>query len=221
MKKVIKSYTYETLVSLFIMTLIVSNIASVKLVHIGPIVFDAGTVLFPLAYIIGDIITEVYGFRKMRRLLYLGVMTLVLATFTFFVVGLLPNAVAQHQAAYDTILGVVWRIVLASIVALFVGEFVNSYIMAQLKIKDRETRLWQRIVGSSAVGAFLDTFIFSTIAFFGTTSFSSLCSIIATVFTIKIVTEIIVSPFTIHLIGQIKKREKTDVYENPSWSLRG
>ena len=129
---------YEVLVALLITTLIVSNIASVKLVQLGNLVFDAGTILFPLAYIIGDIITEIYGFRRMRRLLYIGLAMLALTTVVFAIVQVLPSpADWQNQAAYTVILGVVWRIVFASMVAFFVGELLNSYILAKLKIKTK------------------------------------------------------------------------------------
>jgi uncharacterized integral membrane protein (TIGR00697 family) len=104
-------HVYELLSGLFVMTLIVSNIASVKMVHAGPLVFDAGTILFPLAYIVGDIVTEVYGYRKMRSLLYVGIISLLLTSITFWLVGMLPaDASWINQSSYDVILGVVWRI---------------------------------------------------------------------------------------------------------------
>ncbi len=215
-----ESSIYEILVALFITTLIVSNIASVKLVHGAGLVFDAGTILFPLAYIIGDIITEIYGFKRMRRLLIIGVGMIVLMSLTFYVVQILPAASDWgNQAAYDSILGVVWRISAASIVAIFVGELLNSYILAKLKIKTKGKGLWGRIVGSTAIGSLVDTTIFSILAFGGTIGGSTMLQLIATVYGIKLATEIIVSPFTVKVIATIKKKENIDVYEEPHLGL--
>ncbi len=211
---------YELLAGLFVMTLIVSNIASTKIVHVGPLVFDAGTVLFPLAYIIGDIATEVYGYRKMRSLIYVGVITLLLTMTTFWIVQYLPaDSSWQNQAAYDTILGVVWRIVFASITALFIGEIMNAYVMANMKIATKGKGLWYRMIGSSAVGSLLDTVIFSLLAFAGTMPWDVLVQLMVTVFCIKIVTEICVSPLTLHVIKFVKKHDKLDTYEKPATYL--
>ena len=214
------STIYDVLVALLITTLIVSNIASVKLVQSGGLVFDAGTILFPLAYILGDIITEIYGFRRMRRLLFIGIGMLLLTALTFYTVQLLPAASDwSNQEAYESILGVVWRIVGASIVAIFVGELLNSYILAKLKIRTKGKGLWGRIVGSTAIGSLVDTVIFSLLAFGGTVSSSTMLQLIATVYGIKLVTEIIVSPITVRVINIIKKHEKIDTYEEPTFSL--
>ena len=211
------AHVYEILAGLFVTTLIVSNIASTKIIAVGPFVFDAGTILFPLAYIVGDIVTEVYGFRKMRSLIYVGILMLLVTTLTFWAVGLLPAASDwTNQAAYDTILGVVWRIVFASITAIFVGEIMNSYVLATLKIKTKGKQLWGRIVGSSAVGSMIDTILFTVLAFAGTMPFDVLMSIIGTVFLIKMLTEVTVSPLTLRVIHYIKKHEKIDSYEAPT-----
>ena len=211
---------YEILVALFITVLIVSNIASTKIVHFYSLTFDAGTILFPLAYIVGDIITEIYGFRKMRRLIYLGIGMLLITTLTFYIVGLLPHAIDwTGQDAYNSILGVVWRIVGASIIALFFGEFFNSYILAKLKIQTKGKGIWARVVGSTAIGSLIDTTLFSTLAFAGTMSSSMLVQLIATVYLVKVVTEIVVSPITLQIIAYIKKTEKIDTFEAPALSL--
>ncbi len=210
-------HVYELLAGLFVMTLIVSNIASTKIVAVGPLVFDAGTILFPLAYIVGDIVTEVYGYRKMRSLLYVGISMLFLTMLTLWIVQLLPSAADWHnQAAYDVTLGVVWRIVAASIAAIFVGELLNSYVLAHLKIKTKGAKLWQRLIGSSALGSLVDTTLFSLLAFAGTISGSAMLQLIATVFVIKIATEIIVSPLTMKVIDRIKRHEQIDTYEKPA-----
>ncbi len=198
------------------MVLVVSNIASVKLVAIGSIVFDAGTILFPISYIIGDIIAEVYGFKRMRGLLIKGIAMLLATSLTFWVVGLLPaSADWAFQGSYDNILGVVWRIVFASIIAIFVGELMNAYVLAKLKIARKGKNLWGRLIGSSAIGNLIDTSLFSVIAFIGTMPLGVLLQLIISVYLIKMAVEIIISPLTVRLITYIKKREKTDVYEEP------
>lgn len=213
-------HIYELLAGLFVMTLIVSNIASVKMVSAGPFVFDAGTILFPLAYIIGDIVTEIYGFKMMRRLLYVGIITLLVTSLTFWVVGVLPAATDwPNQAAYDSILGVVWRIAGASIAAIFVGELLNAYVLSSLKIKTKGKKLWGRIIGSSAIGGLADTIVFSVLAFAGTMPTSVIVQLIVTVYLIKLGTEIIISPLTVKIITLIKKSENIDVYEAPTLNL--
>ena len=208
------------LAGLFVMTLIVSNIASIKVVAIGPLVFDAGTILFPLSYIVGDIVTEVYGYRKMRSLLYVGVVSLILTMTTFWVVQILPASPDwPNQVAYESILGVVWRIVLASVTALFLGEIMNAYVMARMKVRSKGKNLWVRMISSSVVGSAIDTVVFSTVAFLGTMPFDALAQLMITVFLIKITTEVVVSPLTIKIINIIKRREKIDTYEQPATYL--
>lgn len=213
-------HIYEMLAGLFVMTLIVSNIASIKVVAIGPLVFDAGTILFPLSYIVGDIVTEVYGYRKMRSLLYVGVVSLILTMTTFWVVQILPASPDwPNQVAYESILGVVWRIVLASVTALFLGEIMNAYVMARMKVRSKGKNLWARMISSSVVGSAIDTVVFSTVAFLGTMPFDALAQLMITVFLIKITTEVIVSPLTIKIINIVKRREKIDTYEQPATYL--
>ena len=215
-----KKRIYEVFSALFITTLLVSNIASTKIVALGLLVFDAGTVLFPLAYIVGDVVTEIYGYRAMRRLIYRGVAMLLLMTTTFWIVQLLPAASDwTNQAAYDSILGVVWRIAAASVISLFVGEIANAYVMGRMKIATAGKGLWTRMIGSSAVGSLLDTVLFSVIAFAGTMSWSTLFQLIVTVFCIKMAVEIIVSPITIRCISWTKKHDKIDTYEEPATFL--
>ena len=213
-------HIYEMLAGLFVMTLIVSNIASIKVVAIGPLVFDAGTILFPLSYIVGDIVTEVYGYRKMRSLLYVGVVSLILTMTTFWVVQILPASPDwPNQVAYESILGVVWRIVLASVTALFLGEIMNAYVMARMKVRSKGKNLWVRMISSSVVGSAIDTVVFSTVAVLGTMPFDALAQLMITVFLIKITTEVIVSPLTIKIINIVKRREKIDTYEQPATYL--
>ena len=208
---------YDIFAVLFVTTLLVSNIVSVKIVSVGWLTFDAGTVLFPLAYIVGDIITEVYGYRRTRRLIYNGVAALALMTLTFWVVQLLPaDSSWAGQAAFESTLGVVWRLAIGSVTALFVGEIMNAYVMGRMKVASRGRGLWRRMVSSSLAGNALDTVIFSTIAFAGTMPTTSFWQLIVTVFLIKMAVEIMVSPLTMHLITRVKKHEKLDTFEQPA-----
>jgi len=208
---------YDIFAILFVTTLLVSNIVSVKIVSVGWLTFDAGTVLFPLAYIVGDIITEVYGYRRTRWLIYSGVAALMLMTLTFWVVQLLPaDSSWTGQAAFESTLGVVWRLAIGSVTALFVGEIMNAYVMGRMKVASRGRGLWRRMVSSSLAGNALDTVIFSTIAFAGTMPTTSFWQLIVTVFLIKMAVEIMVSPLTMHLITRVKKHEKLDTFEQPA-----
>ena len=208
---------YDIFAVLFVTTLLVSNIVSVKIVSVGWLTFDAGTVLFPLAYIVGDIITEIYGYRRTRRLIYSGVAALMLMTLTFWVVQLLPaDSSWTGQAAFESTLGVVWRLAIGSVTALFVGEIMNAYVMGRMKVASRGRGLWRRMVSSSLAGNALDTVIFSTIAFAGTMPTTSFWQLIVTVFLIKMTVEIMVSPLTMHLITRVKKHEKLDTFEQPA-----
>ena len=208
---------YDIFAVLFVTTLLVSNIVSVKIVSVGWLTFDAGTVLFPLAYIVGDIITEVYGYRRTRRLIYSGVAALMLMTLTFWVVQLLPaDSSWTGQAAFESTLGVVWRLAIGSVTALFVGEIMNAYVMGRMKVASRGRGLWRRMVSSSLAGNALDTAIFSTIAFAGTMPMTSFWQLIVTVFLIKMAVEIMVSPLTMRLIDRVKKYEKLDTFEQPA-----
>lgn len=211
---------YELLAVLFVTTLLVSNIVSVKIVSLGWLTFDAGTVLFPLAYIVGDIITEVYGYRAMRRVIYSGVVMLALTMATLWLVQILPpEASWTGQEAFEMTLGVIWRLAFGSLVALFIGEVMNAYVMSKMKLsatRGSQRGLWVRMMSSSAVGSALDTVIFSLIAFAGTMPAEVLLQLILTVFGIKMAVELFVSPLTMRLIAWIKQREKTDAFEAPA-----
>lgn len=221
MKKSLKDIAverlYTWLIVLFVSILIISNIASTKIVAVGPVVFDAGTILFPFAYIIGDILTEVFGFKRTRRVILLGFVSLFIAVTTFSIVQYLPSDPTwPNQAAYESILGFIPRIAIASFIAYLIGETLNSYVLAALKVRYKGRRLWLRLMGSSFVGHAIDTVIFSIIAFAGVMPGDVLVSLIITVFIMKMATELIVSPITYKLIKAVKARYQVDVYEKPS-----
>lgn len=213
-----KSYHYLDLITaLFVVVLIVSNIASTKVVLLGPFTFDGGTLLFPLAYIFGDVLTEVYGYKKTRRVIWTGFFLLLLSTFTFGLVNTLPapaDEFSQKSAeAFSTILGLVPRIVLASLVAYFVGEFVNSYILAKLKVATNGRWLALRTIGSTLVGQGLDTAIFLLVAFYGVWDNSLLWTVFVSNYIFKVGIEVLFTPLTYTVVGFLKRVEEEDYYD--------
>ncbi len=202
---------YPTITALFVAVLIISNIASTKLTQLGSFVLDAGTILFPLSYIFGDILTEVYGYAKARRVIWTGFFCSILASGVFFLVQYLPSANEWgNQAAYESILGLVPRIVLASVVAYLVGSFVNSYIISKVKIYTKGKNMWARFLASTIGGQFFDTGIFVLIAFAGTVSNSVLLSIIISNYLFKVLVEIVFMPLTYKVVKYIKHVEGLD-----------
>lgn len=210
-----KSYKYLTLITVsFVSVLLISNIASTKIVDLKWFVFDAGTLLFPLSYIFGDILTEVYGYKQSRKVVWMGFAMALLMSLVFIIVGKLPPAADWgNQAAYDTILGLTPRIVIASLIAFFVGEFSNSYILAKLKIITQGKRLWMRTIGSTIVGQFLDTTLFVVIAFYGILPTELLITIIISNYIFKTGLEIVFTPVTYAVVNFLKKKENEDYYD--------
>ena len=205
---------FAVITGLFVAVLIISNVASTKILDFGFFVFDGGTLLFPLAYIFGDILTEVYGYKKARKVIWTGFASAILMSLVFVVVGFLPPAQGwENQLAYTAILGVVPRIVLASLIAYFAGEFSNSFILAKMKILSKGKQLWKRTIGSTIIGEFLDTTIFVFIAFFGTMPMEVFTILILSNYIFKVGIEILFTPLTYKIIGFLKKVEKTDVYD--------
>ncbi|GIW23817.1 queuosine precursor transporter [Meiothermus sp.] len=213
-----KSYRYLDLITaLFVVVLIVSNIASTKVVLLGPFTFDGGTLLFPLAYIFGDVLTEVYGYKKSRRVIWTGFFLLLLSTLTFGLVNALPTPAdefSQKSAeAFATILGLVPRIVLASLVAYWVGEFANSYILAKLKLATQGRWLALRTIGSTVVGQGLDTAIFLLVAFYGVWDNDLLWTVFVSNYVFKVGVEVLLTPLTYAVVGYLKRAENEDYYD--------
>ena len=196
------------------MVLVISNIVSAKIVGIGPFTFDGGTILFPISYIFGDILTEVYGYKESRKVIWTGFISLFVASAVIMMVGMLPAAGGwDNQTAYDAVLGLVPRIVVASLIAYFAGEFSNSYILAKMKIWTNGKHLWMRTIGSTLVGELVDSVLFVTIAFMGTMSGSLLLSIIISNYIFKTVVEVIFTPATYKAVAFLKKKESVDYYD--------
>jgi len=223
------SYRYLDIVaSFFVGILIVSNIASsAKIADIGislfsiPLVFDGGTILFPLVYVLGDVLTEVYGFKTARRVIWTGFAAMALMTLVFFVLGKLPAEAYWEETAgtdaYNAILGGMsyGGIVLASLSAYLVGEFTNAAVLSRLKVKMKGRKLWVRTIGSSLIGQFLDTMIFVLIASLtGVFEWAIFWSLVLTNYVLKCGIEALVTPFTYWVSGFLKRKEGIDVYDN-------
>jgi len=199
---------------LFVAVLLISNIASVKITQLGWLVLDAGTIIFPLSYIFGDILTEVYGYRRARKVIWTGFASALLMSIVFLIVGMLPSEASwTGQAAYDSILGVVPRIVIASLIAYFAGEFSNSFVLAKMKIRSKGKNLWQRTIGSTFVGQAVDTAIFATIAFLGTMPFDVFIMLIISNYIFKVSVEVLFTPVTYFVVNFLKKEENSDVFD--------
>jgi len=223
------SFKYlDVVASFFVVILVVSNIASsAKIVDLGfslfsiPMAFDGGTLLFPFAYVLGDVLTEVYGFKVTRRVIFTGFAALVLTALVFFVLRILPaeagwEAEAGGDAAFNAILGGIsyGGIVLASLSAYLVGELSNAIILSKLKVKMKGRILWVRTIGSTLVGEFLDSAIFVLIASaMGVFSWEIFWSLVLTNYVLKCGIEAVVTPFTYWASWFLKKKEGIDVYD--------
>lgn len=212
-----KSFKYLGFITAFFVTvLLVSNVASSKILVLGPFTFDGGTILFPLSYIFGDILTEVYGYARSRRVIWTGFAMILLASIVFIIVGKLPPAADWGgQEAYDKILGLTPRIVVASITAYFAGEFSNSFVLAKMKVWMSGRFLWMRTIGSTLVGEGIDTVLFVLIAFLGVEGFGAdlLITIIISNYVFKVLVEVLFTPITYAVTGFLKKKESEDYYD--------
>lgn len=199
----------------FVVVLLVSNTVAVKVTQLGPFYFDGATVLFPLAYIFGDILTEVYGFKKSRFVIWSGFVACAFMAFAYWLIGVLPSAPDWgKQEAYNVILGQTPRIVLASLVAYFCGEFVNSFILAKMKILTDGRWLWTRTVSSTVVGQAVDTALFVVIAFTGLIPWVALLHMAVSNYVFKTCFEVAATPVTYAACGWFKRVEQEDYFDN-------
>lgn len=205
---------FDILVAIFVAVLLISNIASTKILTLWKFTFDGGTIVFPLSYIFGDILTEVYGFRKSRRVIWLGFISALLMSVVLYAVMLLPPANDwPNQKAFESLLGPVPRIVIASLIAYFAGEFSNAITLSVMKIRTQGRFLWLRTIFSTVIGEGIDTLIFCLIAFYGTLPGNVLWTVIISNYIFKCTVEIILTPLTYKIVHFLKKAEKTDVYD--------
>ncbi len=202
------------LVALSVTTLITSNVIGSKLVRLGTYVLPAGILIFPLSYIMGDVLTEVYGYRCARRVIWLGFFCNLLAVAAIWTAGVWPPAgIWPHQRAYEAILGYTPRLLTASFLAYLVGEFSNSFVLARLKILTRGRWLWTRTIGSTIVGQGFDSLIFVGIAFAGTVPAALLLSIALTQWIAKCLYEALLTPATYLVVNFLKRQEDLDTYD--------
>lgn len=208
------SSRFVLVVAVFITCLIASNIMAVKLVSILGVVLPAAVIIFPISYIFGDILTEVYGYAASRRVIWLGFLCNLLAVIAFQLGGLMTPAVFwQGQPAYEAILGYTPRILGASFLAYLVGEFANSFVLAKMKIMTQGQWLWTRTIGSTLVGEGLDSLVFISLAFAGTIPVDALMGTVVAQWLFKTGYEIVATPVTYLVVGWLKAREGLDTFD--------
>ena len=205
------SWRFVVVAGFFVTALVVSNIIAVKLVEISGQIFPAGLVIFPLSYLLGDVLTEVYGIRSARRVIWLGFACNLLALGAIQAAIHLPALDPEFQVQFEAVLGTTWRLFLASLAAYIVGELANAYVLAYMKGATRGRWLWTRTIGSTIVGEGLDSLIFVTIAFAGTGA--GLANPIVTTWLIKVGWETLATPITYWIVGYLKRTEGVDVYD--------
>jgi queuosine precursor transporter len=206
---------YDFVMAAFVAILLLSNlIGAAKLADVGGYIFGAGILFFPLGYVIGDVLTEVYGYARARRVIWAGFAGLIFMAFMSWVVVALPPAAGwEGQAAYEAVFGQVWRIVFASVTAFWAGEFVNSYVMARMKIWTQGKHLWTRTIGSTVVGQGVDSLIFYPLAFWGVWSNSQVITVMVTNWGLKVAWEVVLTPVTYAVVNWLKRKEGVDIFD--------
>jgi hypothetical protein len=208
------SHWFLIVVAVFVTCLITANIIAVKLVDLYGLILPAAIFIFPLSYITGDVLTEVYGYRQARKVIWLGFLCNVLVVVAIWIAQVLPAASFwDGQRAYERILGYTPRILMASFLAYLVGEFANSFVLAKLKIATHGRWLWMRTIGSTLVGQGLDSVVFIALAFAGTLPVQALTLAIVTQWLAKSAYEAAATPFTYLVVNFLKRREGMDTYD--------
>lgn len=218
-----RNYKYfDLIMAAFVAVLLISNIASNKLVKLGPFEYDAGTLLFPLSYIFGDILTEVYGYRRSRRVIWVGFAAAALMAAVLWLVTLLPAmpGTEEQGAAFNRAVAFIPYIVLGSLVAFFAGEFSNSFVLAKMKLASAGRWLWSRTIGSTLVGQAVDTSLFILIAFGLGSALSGqpvdaafLWSLFISNYIFKVGVEVLFTPLTYAIVSFLKRAEREDYYD--------
>ncbi len=213
---------YEFVMAAFVTVLVCSNlvgpakVAQLDLPVLGVLTFGAGVLFFPISYVFGDILTEVYGYARSRRVIWAGFAGLAFASFMAYVVVALPPAPFwKHQAAYEVAFGQAWRIAAASMLAYFCGEFVNSFTLARMKILTAGRWLWSRTIGSTIVGEGVDSLLFYPLAFWGTGIIpdDKLPAVMFAQFVAKVAVEVLFTPVTYAVVAWLKRNEQEDYYD--------
>ncbi|MCW5851896.1 MAG: queuosine precursor transporter [Anaerolineae bacterium] len=205
---------FVAVVALFITSLLIANIIAVKLVTLFGFVLPAAVIIFPISYILGDVLTEVYGYRRARQVIWLAFACNLLAVAAIWLSQVLPGAeIWDAQPAYERILGFTPRLLLASFCAYLVGEFANSFVLAKMKVLTEGRWLWSRTIASTLIGQGLDSLVFITIAFFGILPPPLLLTTIVTQWLFKTGYEVIATPLTYAVVNFLKRAEGLDVYD--------
>jgi uncharacterized integral membrane protein (TIGR00697 family) len=208
-------YRYlDALTIAFVVTLLVSNLLAQKIIRIGPVATSGAIILFPITYIFGDIFTEIYGYAASRRAIWSGFFaTGLLYAISAIVIALPADPEFHNQAAFVAVFSILPRILIASLIAFWAGEFANSYTMARLKLLTRGRWLWTRTVGSTLVGQAIDTTLVILITFAGVYSPRTLLKIIATGYIIKVAYEVLATPLTYAVVAFLKRAEHLDTFD--------
>ncbi|MEO6091522.1 MAG: queuosine precursor transporter [Novosphingobium sp.] len=227
---------FDYLLAGFVTILLLSNlIGAAKLTHVGSLTFGAGILFFPISYVLGDVLTEVYGYANARRCVWTGFFALIFMAFMSIVVVAMPpltgwgcaasaspwlaSVLASHQPGeicqltYESVFGSTWRIVVASLTAFWAGEFVNSFVMARMKVMTGGKHLWTRTIGSTVFGQAVDSAIFYPIAFLGVWSTRDVLLVLVTNWAMKVLWEVVLTPVTYAVVGALKRREGVDVFD--------
>lgn len=208
------SSRFVILVALFVTCLITANITAVKLVAVGGLILPAAIVIFPISYIVGDVLTEVYGYSRARRVIWLGFLCNTLTVGAIWLGQTLPPAsLWDGQAAYERILGYTPRLLIASFLAYLIGEFANAYVLAKMKIATQGRWLWLRTIGSTLVGQGLDSLVFISVAFAGSLPGTALAAAVIVQWLAKSAYEAAATPLTYIVVNRLKRREGLDVYD--------
>ena len=207
---------FDYVMASFVAILLLSNlIGAAKLAEVGGYTFGAGILFFPVSYVIGDVLTEVYGYANARRCVWMGFFAMLFMAFMSYVVVAMPPADGwDGQAAYESVFGSTWRIVLASVAAFWAGEFVNSFVLARMKLLTGGKHLWSRTIGSTFFGQAVDSLIFYPVAFLGIWTTEQVLTVMVTNWLLKVVWEAVLTPVTYAVVGWLKAREGVDVFDD-------
>jgi uncharacterized integral membrane protein (TIGR00697 family) len=208
------SIWFVMVVALFLTSLLLSNIIAAKIISVGGLVMSSAIVIFPVSYIIGDVLTEVYGYRRARAVIWIGfACNLLVVLIISAAIAMPPAPFYEHQQAFETVLGVAPRLMLASLTAYLVGEFTNSFVLAKLKIATQGRWLWTRTISSTMIAQLLDTAIFTMVAFTGVYPARELVQMSLIEWGAKTLYEALATPITYVVVGFLKAREGVDVYD--------
>jgi hypothetical protein len=206
---------FDLIMASFVTVILCANlIGPGKVARVGGLTFGAGVLFFPISYLFGDILTEVYGYARARRVVWAGFAAMAFASFMAAVVVAFPPAPGwPHQSAYETVFGSTWRIMTASLVAFWSGEFCNSYVLAKMKVRSSGRRLYQRTIGSTVVGEAVDSLIFYHVAFLGAWPHRQLVTVMITNYVLKVLWEVLATPLTYRIVAALKRAESEDYFD--------